>query len=326
MRGLARLALVLLVGVNGPKAAGAEPLLRLQEKIPLGKVIGRIDHLALDLTRQRLFVAELGNDSVGVIDLKQGKVIRQIVGLKEPQGVGYEPSTDTLYVTNAGDGSVRFFQGAELKPSGQIDLGEDADNIRVDAAHHRVLIGYGNGAIATIDPLTRAKTGVVILDGHPEGFQTIGTRIFANVPDGLHIAVTEGPQIATHARWRFGERGRNFPMAIDDEAGRLLAVTRAPAELLSFDLGDGELLSRSDSCEDADDAFVDAKRHHIYVSCGEGFLDIFEQRKGYERIARIPTVRGARTSFFSPTFDKLFLAVRATSAELPAIWVYEPAP
>ncbi len=60
MRGLARLALVLLVGVNGPKAAGGEPLLRLQEKIPLGKVIGRIDHLALDLTRQRLFVAELG--------------------------------------------------------------------------------------------------------------------------------------------------------------------------------------------------------------------------------------------------------------------------
>jgi hypothetical protein len=62
------------------------------------------------------------------------------------------------------------------------------------------------------------------------------------------------------------------------------------------------------------------------VSCGEGFLDIFEQRKGYERIARIPTVRGARTSFFSPTFAKLFLAVRATSAEPAAIWVYEPAP
>jgi hypothetical protein len=321
---LALLGLALMGGI--PAATAQEPPLRLSVKIPLGKVSGRIDHLAVDLGRKRLFVAELGNDSVGVIGLKERQVIRRIDGLKEPQGLGYEPSTDTLYVANGGDGSVRLFQGTELKPSGQIDLGEDADNIRVDAERHRVLVGYGNGAIATIDPRTRAKTGVAILDGHPEGFQTDGTRIFANVPDGRHIALLEETQLAAQARWRFGETGRNFPMAIDDEERRLLVVTRGPAELLSFNLGDGALLSRTDSCEDADDAFVDTKRHRIYVSCGEGFLDIFERRKGYERIARIPTPRGARTSFFSPSFDRLFLAVRATFAEPAAIWVYEPAP
>ena len=182
--GLALLGIALIGG--GPAAAVEGPPLRLSAKIPLGDVIGRIDHLAIDLGRKRLFVAELGNDSVGVIDLKKGQVIRHLSGLKAPQGVAYEPSTDTLYVTNAGDGSVRFFQGTELRSSGRIDLGEDADNIRVDAERHRVLVGYGNGAIATIDPRTRAKTSVVILDGHPEGLQTDGTRIFANVPDGRY--------------------------------------------------------------------------------------------------------------------------------------------
>ena len=93
-----------------------------------------------------------------------------------------------------------------------------------------------NGAIATIDPRTRAKTGVAILDGHPEGFQTDGTRIFANVPDGRHIALLEETQLAAQARWRFGETGRNFPMAIDDEERRLLVVTRGPAELLASTL------------------------------------------------------------------------------------------
>ena len=43
--------------------------LQLEAKIPLGDVRGRIDHMAVDLKRQRLFVAELGNDSVGVVDL-----------------------------------------------------------------------------------------------------------------------------------------------------------------------------------------------------------------------------------------------------------------
>jgi len=55
------------------------PLL-LETKIPLGSVSGRIDHFAVDPGRQRLFVAELGNNSVGVIDLKQPKVLRTIAG------------------------------------------------------------------------------------------------------------------------------------------------------------------------------------------------------------------------------------------------------
>ena len=73
-------------------------LLQLEAKIPLGAVSGRIDHMAVDLERRRLFVAELGNDSVGVVDLNTRKVIHRISGLKEPQGVAYVGTNDLLYV------------------------------------------------------------------------------------------------------------------------------------------------------------------------------------------------------------------------------------
>jgi hypothetical protein len=49
-------------------------------------VSSRIDHLGIDLKRQRLLVAEFGNDSMGVVDLTTDKVLR-IGGLSEPQGV-----------------------------------------------------------------------------------------------------------------------------------------------------------------------------------------------------------------------------------------------
>ena len=87
--------------------------LQLEAKIPLGDVRGRIDHMAVDLKRQRLFVAELGNDSVGIVDLASQRLLRTIPGLKEPQGVGYEPSTDTIYVGNESDGSVRWCEGSD---------------------------------------------------------------------------------------------------------------------------------------------------------------------------------------------------------------------
>lgn len=86
-------------------AETVEPALQLESKIRLGDVSGRIDHLAIDLNRHRIFVAELGNNTVEVVDLNERKVIHVFRGLKEPQGVAYVPSSDTLYIANAGDGS-----------------------------------------------------------------------------------------------------------------------------------------------------------------------------------------------------------------------------
>src|SRR5258708_16689833 len=133
------------------------PLLNLEGKIALGEVKGRIDHMALDPLRNRLFVAELENNSVGVVDLMARKVIHVIAGLTEPQGVGYEPSTDTLYVANGGDGSGRLCRGADYAETGRIDLGDYADNIRIDPGTKHGLIGYGSRGIASIAPATRNK-------------------------------------------------------------------------------------------------------------------------------------------------------------------------
>jgi YVTN family beta-propeller protein len=78
----------------------AETSLLLERKISLGEVRGRIDHLEVDLKRNRLFVAELENDTVAVIDLNANQVMHVISELRKPQGLGYHPSTDALYVAN----------------------------------------------------------------------------------------------------------------------------------------------------------------------------------------------------------------------------------
>ena len=51
--------LAISLGVDEAKSQTTESLpLRLEVKIPLGDVRGRIDHMAIDLARNRLFVAE----------------------------------------------------------------------------------------------------------------------------------------------------------------------------------------------------------------------------------------------------------------------------
>jgi DNA-binding beta-propeller fold protein YncE len=302
--------------------------LRLETKIPLGQVRGRIDHMAIDVKRQRLFVAELGSDRVGVVDLKEGKTVTTIRGLAEPQGVGYVPSNDTLYVANARDGSVRLFRGADYTPVGRIDLGDDADNVRVDVAANRVLVGHGNGAIAAIDVAQQTKFGDVALPAHPESFQitTEPDKVFVNVPGAHAIAVLNGLTGSQMAIWPTREDG-NFPMALDKSNGRVLTVSRSPPRLNVRSAEDGTLIASAETCSDSDDLFVDDKRGRIYVSCGAGAIDVFDwEGTRYNRAGRVSTLAGARTSLFVPELDVLLLGVRTSATEAAAVWVFKPLP
>jgi YVTN family beta-propeller protein len=323
-------AATLLAGVGRPIAQAIEPPpLVLENKIGLGKISGRIDHMAFDPTRNRLFVAELGNNTVGVVDLNERKVVHVITGLSEPQGVGYAPSTDTVYVANGGDGSVRLYRAADYTPTGRIDLGGDADNIRIDPAGNRVLVGYGSGAIATIDTTGRNKVADFPLPAHPESFQLDGktNQIFVNVPNSRAIVVLDAVTGQKKATWPLRSAGGNFPMALDEEAQRVLVAFRSPPRLGAFSIRNGENAANIELCGDADDLFLDPKRRRIYASCGQGVLDVLDIREGgYRRSARLSTAPGARTSFFAPSVDRLFLAVRSTLAEPAAIWVFRPAP
>ncbi|HKT18661.1 MAG TPA: hypothetical protein VJR47_11505 [Stellaceae bacterium] len=321
------LAAIALAMMSAP-GWSAEPPLALEAKIPLGAVKGRIDHMAIDRARQRLFIAELGNNSVGVVDLAASKVIHRIAGLKEPQGVGYLPRVDTLYVASAGDGSVRLYRGDDFTPRGRVDLGEDADNVRIDEAHNRVWVGYGSGALAAIDAASGRKTIDIPLKAHPESFRLdrAGETIFANVPDAGEIAIVDvaaqkqRAAIETHA-----DRG-NFPMALDLDSGRIIVVFRSPPRLVAYEMASGRRAASAEVCKDADDVFLDAKRERIYVSCGEGFIDVLSARGDEARLGRIATSSGARTSLWVPERDRLYLAVRTSGSEPAAIWVFRPTP
>ena len=325
---LATITMIFLA--EGAEGESADvPPLQLEAKIPLGDVRGRIDHMAVDLARHRLFVAALGNDSLAVVDLEAKRLDRLIGELPEPQGVGYDPATDTLYVANAGDGSVRLFKGAELSPVGRIELGSDADNIRVDSKVGRICIGHGDGALAIVDAATHDKIGSAPLKAHPESFQLDGntSRVFVNVPNSGAIDVVDRTSGEKIASWPTAGRSANFAMALDHARQHVLVAFRSPAELGVFSAADGGLISSIPTCGDVDDLFVDSKRDRIYISCGEGFLDVVAaDGASYRQTAHIATAAGARTSLFVPDLDRLLLAVPAKGEAAAAIWIFRPSP
>jgi len=296
--------------------------LKLKATVPLHGVKGRFDHFAVDTNAHRIFVAALGNNTLEIIDGAAAKRLHTITGLHKPTGVAFLPDRNQIVVANGDDGTVKVFDGANYKLITNIPGLDDADNVRLDAKANRLYVGYGDGALAAIDVQSWQQVSTIKLRAHPESFQLEqnGDRIFVNVPDAKQIAVVDRKKGATIATWPMEKFRANFPMALDETGHRLYIGCRQPARVVVLDTQTGKPVSDFAISGDTDDLFWDAARKRLYISAGEGFLDIFSNERGaFTRIGHLATRGGARTSYFAPHLSQLCVAVperAGASAEL----------
>jgi outer membrane protein assembly factor BamB len=300
------------------------------QTIPLGGVNGRIDHFGLDAKGERLFVSALGQDTVEVVDLTAGKVTQHIRNLRAPQGIGFAPDSNRLAIANDQDGSFRLYDGTSLQQTATIELKDDADNVRYDAVSQRFWVGYGDGGLAAIDPVSGKQLADVKLGAHPESFQVEanGKRIFVNVPNAGHVAVVDRETRTVIQNFPMKGALANFPMALDEADHRLFIGCRSPAKLLVLDTETGKTVAALDIVGDTDDLFYDAANKRIYVSGGEGRVTVISQTSTdkYNVAGQVTTAPGARTSFFVPATRTLYVAVPRRGEQKAELRVFTVAP
>ena len=310
-----------------PALAGNDPPLKLARTIRLPGVEGRIDHFAFDPSGQRLFVCALGNNSVEVIDWRKGEKVHSITGLGAPQGVAYVADSNHIVVANDEGGRCTIYDGKSFQQLVTVDLKDDADNVRYDSAARQVLVGFGSGGVAIIDPIAGKQLGTIGLPAHPESFQfeKNGPRIFVNIPKRVEVAVLDRDQRKVVATWKTDGATANFPMALDETNHRLFVGCRVPARLLVLNTESGAAVSKIEIAGDSDDLFYDSKRHRVYAICGGGKIDVIAQSdpNSYQRLTSIDTAKGARTGLFVAELDTLFVAVPHNGSQLAEIRAYD---
>jgi YVTN family beta-propeller protein len=310
------------------RSANAQPNdpLRLIATVPMPNVEGRIDHMAADVAGQRLFVAALGNNTLEVVDIKNAKRLHTITGLREPQGIAFAPKSNRIYAANGQDGSLRIFDGATYGAIKTLPFREDADNVRYDPRTDQMWVGYGGGALASVDADGK-KLSEIAVDAHPESFQleTNGPRIFVNLPGSGKIGVLDRSARKVIGAWKTGGPGANYPMALDEANHRLIVVCRSPARLVVLDTSTGRVVATEPAIGDSDDVFYDSARKRVYAIGGEGGVWVYDQQDPdhYPIRAKVATVNGARTGYFSPDLGRLFVAVRREGSQSAEIRIFE---
>jgi DNA-binding beta-propeller fold protein YncE len=319
-------SIVVAIAALAIVTARADVPLVLVGTMPLPNVEGRIDHLAVDVPAQRLYVAALGNNTVEVLDLAAGRHVASVSGFKEPQGIGVVTQPPAVIVANGQGTGAEFRAPGDLHIVRSVPLGDDADNVRVDAAAKRVYVGYGAGAIAAVDAVSGRRLAEVPVGGHPESFQLEASspRLFVNVPTARHISVIDRMQMKVVGTWPVTQAAANYPMALDEAGHRVFIGCRKPALVLIYDTRTGKQTGSAAIAGDTDDLFWDARRRRLYVSAGEGFVDVLQAgESGLRRTAHIATAAGARTSLFVPSLDRLYLAVPHRGNHAAEVRTYE---
>ncbi len=295
-----------------------------QGVIVLPNVHGRIDHLAVDPTHHRAFIAALGNNSVEVVDLKARKHIASITGIEEPQGIVFIPEDGSVLVSSGADGSCNFYSTDSLQLKRSIKLDGDADNIRYSPSMGRIFIGHGDGGIAVIDARTFKVIADIPVGGHPESLQLdeANDRLFVNVPDEQEVCSVSLSTMKVMDRWKLEDARANFPMTLDAANRHLIIGCRSPARILVMSYS-GELVQQVDGPEDMDDLFYNVTNTTLHAIAGAGLVVSYLQDKNgsWREEQRTTTRHGARTGYLTSDGQDLLVAAPAREGEGAALLV-----
>jgi DNA-binding beta-propeller fold protein YncE len=319
-------------GVDG-SAADPPPLERVQT-IALRGPVGGLDHLAVDAKRARLFVANTAGGTLDIVDLRAGRLLKQVPGQGRIRGIAYSPEADRVFVGNGTGGVCNTFDGENCELLKSVPLGVDADNVRYNPRTRKIYVVHADTELSVIDASDYTLRSPIALPRSVGAFQLEASRprMYINAKAEGVVVVIDSENDRITSRYKVEPAGVNAALAIDEPNHRLFVGCRKNPSLVVMDSDAGRIVASVPIPGDVDDVSFDAPRRRIYASCGDGAIAVIRQVDAdrYEPLATVATVKGARTSIFNAADGKLYLAVprraERPEQENPEVWVYQARP
>ncbi len=328
-----------------------KPALRLVQTIPLPGVKGRLDHMGVDLEKKRLFVAATGNNTLEVVDLTGGKVLKSLAGFKDTQDALFLGGDfNKLYVSSL-DGHVRVFQGETFWLVHDFKVEPDPNRLFHDPATNLIYFGYGGenagfhayGRVGILQPKSGAGYDHLVADMIAPTARPGHLAEMAMDNNGILLVCDSRADLIYQFDTRKRELVKSWPargdgaadMALDPIRHRLFVGTRTPPEMTVYDSVSGREVQSLPGPEAMDGVYYDATLRRIYVTGGRwygapeaasGWIYVYQQKDEdhYDVTSRIKTRPGSGTSLLVPQLNRFYVASQAIGDQEAAILVFEP--
>ena len=125
--------------------AADSTIMELVQTIPLKGKPGKLDHLTVDNKGERLLLANKVNNTLDVVDLKAGQLLKQISEQSGVQGVAFAPDLECVYAALGTGGFNPLISGF------------NGDDIAVEAVKNKTMIATVAQPANRITPTSAIK-------------------------------------------------------------------------------------------------------------------------------------------------------------------------
>lgn len=319
------ISMVFALAARSACAAESEALV-LVKTIPLQGVAGKLDHLAVDSKGERLFVANKPNNTLDIVDLKTGKLIRQIADQGKVSGVAYAADLDIVYVGN-GAGTCNAFDGKQFNQVFSTPA-PNADNVHYHSGSQMVYVGQDE-ILSELDAKTGEVKSSIKLPGAVHGFRIDkkAGKIYTVLTNPNLLGVVDIAKREVTDKFELILSDAGSPVAQDADNGLLfIGCPKKKPMVVVFDVKSGKELASIVIPAGIDDLHFDKRRNRLYASCAAGALVVIERKdNNYEVIFKLDTPKDSRTCAWAS--GKLYLGVpRQDGNDGPEVRIYEARP
>jgi len=320
-------------------------LLRLVQTIPL-PTEGYMDHLAVDVKGQRLFIAGEANKSLIVVGLREGKVIHVTEGLSgNPRKPLFLSDANEIW-TDLSDNTVVAISGTTHAVTKTVELtggrgaaGREPDNGAYDPTKHLYYVaivtraGTTAGSIEIVDTKAAKLAGSIKMNGFDPGGTSIepsGKRLYVAMGDVVngqsHLKIVDLDKRAVAAEWPITGGPAPHASGLDPVHHRIFIGSRIkgghqyePGKLVVMDTETGKVVQALDTVGGADEVQFDSSTGRIYFVGTTGTLAVFKQIDAdhYQVLGRVPTGALAKTGLYVPELRRMYVAVPKHLVQTP---------
>lgn len=222
----------------------------------------------------RIFATATGTNELVSLDEDTGRELGRAPTGAYPDGLAYNPDTNTVWTTNEEAGTETVVDAETLEVRGTVELGDSVGNVAYDPGSHTMMVGVqSDNVLAVIDPDSLDVERRVDLSGcdtsHSLRIDAVRRLAFVGCEENNRLLAVD---LNT---WKVtgDEEVGDFPdvLSYDQADGRLwVAAESGWLTILELDGRAMKVVGRDFLTEGAHVVAVDPTDHHAFVPVPDG--------------------------------------------------------
>ncbi len=281
---------------------------------------GGFDHADVHHRTNRLYVAHTANDAIDVIDCATDEYLYSIPHLTGVAGVLVSNERDLVFSSNRGENTVAIFSPQNERQIMSVATGLRPNGLSYDSERDLLLVANlgdsgqaGPFSVSIINVENKRRISDISMPGPTRWTVFDPTRkvFFVNVAGPRQIVVISSTTPDRICNTVDVPVNGPHGLAIDPQSRRLFCACDG-GKLVMVNAENGELLSEMDLSGKPDATWFNPALNRVYVAAADpGVLDIFDAGR-MEHLQTVPTEKGAKTTAFDATRNKLFVFLPQT--------------